>query len=115
MKTILKRLLLALLFIPTVIFAQSKVTGMVTEQATALPIPAVNVIVKNTSRGASTDFDGKYSITAKAGCAPSSRRGASFGQNLLDTSHSLEQKNCSLNGTHITFFNAHVLNQIIIM
>ncbi|AUC74331.1 SusC/RagA family TonB-linked outer membrane protein [Olleya sp. Bg11-27] len=67
MKTILKRLLLALLFIPTVIFAQSKVTGMVTEQATALPIPAVNVIVKNTSRGASTDFDGKYSLAVNSG------------------------------------------------
>ena len=67
MKTILKRLLLALLFIPTVIFAQSKVTGIVTEQATALPIPAVNVIVKNTRRGASTDFDGKYSLAVNSG------------------------------------------------
>ena len=32
-----------------------------------MPVPGVNVIVKGTSRGASTDFDGKYSIQVTSG------------------------------------------------
>ncbi|MGB6269792.1 MAG: TonB-dependent receptor [Olleya sp.] len=67
MKTIFKRLLLALLFIPTVILAQTTVSGTVTEQATALPIPTVNVVVKNTSTGTATDFDGNYSLEVNNG------------------------------------------------
>ncbi|RAJ18176.1 SusC/RagA family TonB-linked outer membrane protein [Olleya aquimaris] len=67
MKTIFKRLLLALLFIPTVMLAQTTVSGTVTEQATALPIPTVNVVVKNTTKGTATDFDGNYSIDVNNG------------------------------------------------
>ncbi|MGB2684508.1 MAG: SusC/RagA family TonB-linked outer membrane protein, partial [Olleya sp.] len=67
MKTIFKRLLLALLFLPTIILAQSTVTGTVTEQATALPIPTVNVIIKDTSRGTATDFDGNYTLEVNNG------------------------------------------------
>jgi TonB-linked SusC/RagA family outer membrane protein len=48
-------------------YAQNKtVTGTVTDQA-KLSIPGVNVIVKGTNRGASTDFDGKYSVSAAPG------------------------------------------------
>ena len=32
-----------------------------------LPLPGVNVLVKGTSNGTTTDFDGKYSISAKTG------------------------------------------------
>ncbi|WP_460218626.1 SusC/RagA family TonB-linked outer membrane protein [Psychroserpens sp. MEBiC05023] len=39
------------------------VTGTVTDQATGQPIPGVNVLVKNTTNGASTDFDGNFSIS----------------------------------------------------
>lgn len=47
-------------------FAQEKtISGTVTEAG--LPLPGVNVIVKGTTRGTQTDFDGKYSIKAKAG------------------------------------------------
>lgn len=67
MKTIFKRLLLALLFIPTVILAQSTVTGKVTEQASALPIPTANVVIKNTTKGTTTDFDGQFTIEANKG------------------------------------------------
>ncbi|WP_272022290.1 SusC/RagA family TonB-linked outer membrane protein [Olleya namhaensis] len=67
MKTIFKRLLLALLFIPTVLLAQSTVTGTVTEKASALPIPTVNVIIKNTTKGTATDFDGNYSLDVNNG------------------------------------------------
>jgi len=38
------------------------VTGTVTEAASGLPLPGVNVIVKGTSKGASTDFDGNFTI-----------------------------------------------------
>jgi TonB-linked SusC/RagA family outer membrane protein len=47
-------------------FAQEKtVTGVVSD-ATG-PLPGANVVVKGTTRGTQTDFDGKYAIKAKAG------------------------------------------------
>ena len=47
-------------------FAQEKtVTGVVSDNKGTLP--GANVIVKGTNRSAQTDFDGKYSIKAKAG------------------------------------------------
>jgi len=49
-------------------FAQEKtITGTVTSAADGLPLPGVNVIVKGTTRGVQTDFDGNYSIKASAG------------------------------------------------
>ena len=49
-------------------FAQGKlITGVVTEAGTGDPLPGVNVIIKGTQQGAATDFDGKYTIKAKAG------------------------------------------------
>ncbi|WP_456438635.1 SusC/RagA family TonB-linked outer membrane protein [Psychroserpens sp.] len=49
-------------------FAQEKtITGTVTSSAEGLPLPGVNVIVKGTSRGVQTDFDGNYSIKASEG------------------------------------------------
>lgn len=48
-------------------YAQGKmVTGMVTDLAN-LPVPGVNVIVKETKKGVTTDFDGKYSVSVAAG------------------------------------------------
>ncbi|GGW68420.1 SusC/RagA family TonB-linked outer membrane protein [Winogradskyella epiphytica] len=49
-------------------FAQEKtVTGTVTTAADGLPLPGASVIVKGTSRGQQTDFDGKYSIQVNQG------------------------------------------------
>lgn len=49
-------------------FAQSKtITGVVTSDSDKLPLPGVNVIVKGTSNGAQTDFDGVYSLNANQG------------------------------------------------
>ena len=42
---------------------QIKVTGTVTDAATAIPMPGVNIQVKGTTIGAMTDAGGKYSIT----------------------------------------------------
>jgi Ca-activated chloride channel family protein len=48
-------------------FGQEKtITGVVTDNS-GLPIPGVNVLVKKTTRGTQTDYDGKYSIKAKKG------------------------------------------------
>tara|TARA_R110000850_G_scaffold203228_1_gene329495 strand:+ start:110700 stop:113363 length:2664 start_codon:yes stop_codon:yes gene_type:complete len=42
------------------------ISGTVTDD-TGLPLPGVNVLVKNTSTGTQTDFDGKYNINVYAG------------------------------------------------
>jgi len=42
--------------------AQNKVSGTVTENGT-LPLPGVSVVIKGTSIGISTDFDGNYVLT----------------------------------------------------
>ncbi len=47
-------------------FAQEKtVAGVVTENG--MPLPGVSVVVKGTTNGTQTDFDGKYSIKTRAG------------------------------------------------
>lgn len=66
MKTIQKITMFLLLFVPLGIFAQT-VSGVVTEKDNTTPLPGVNVVVKGTSVGTTTDFDGKYSIQANNG------------------------------------------------
>lgn len=67
MKTFLNSLLLLALIFPSKLLSQSTVTGTVTEATSALPVPGVNVIIKGTSTGTTTDFDGKYSINVTSG------------------------------------------------
>jgi TonB-linked SusC/RagA family outer membrane protein len=60
-------LTLLLAFVVQLTFAQEKtISGSVSDNS-GLPLPGVNIIVKNTTNGAQSDFDGNYSITAKAG------------------------------------------------
>jgi TonB-linked SusC/RagA family outer membrane protein len=52
----------------SVLYAESKliektITGKVVDNATGDPIPGANIIIKGTKKGASTDFDGKFTIT----------------------------------------------------
>ena len=50
----------------SLLWAQEKtVTGVVTDESKT-PLPGVNVVIKGTTRGVSTDFDGKYTLRAKA-------------------------------------------------
>jgi TonB-linked SusC/RagA family outer membrane protein len=59
-----KLITLLLLLFSSFAFSQDvTVTGTVTDQATGQPIPGVNVLVKNSTKGASTDFDGNFSIS----------------------------------------------------
>ena len=53
---------LFLLFFCAFTYAQTTVTGTVTDE-TGQPVPGANVIVVGASTGAITDFDGKYSLT----------------------------------------------------
>lgn len=48
-------------------YAQNKVVKGTITDASGLPIPGANVIIKGTKTGNSTDFDGKYSINASPG------------------------------------------------
>ncbi|GGD27579.1 SusC/RagA family TonB-linked outer membrane protein [Hyunsoonleella pacifica] len=55
-------LLLSLCFALTASAQEKTVQGTVTSQSDGSVLPGVNVVVKGTSSGASTDFDGNYSI-----------------------------------------------------
>jgi TonB-linked SusC/RagA family outer membrane protein len=55
-------------FVMQLSFAQEKtVTGTVTSAGDGLPLPGVSVIVKGTSRGVQSDFDGNYAIKTSTG------------------------------------------------
>jgi len=56
------------LMLSTSLIAQEKsISGTVTSKSDGAAIPGVSVVVKNTTRGTETDFDGKYTIKASAG------------------------------------------------
>lgn len=60
-------LTLLMLFLAQLSFAQGKtVTGTVTDEQ-KMPLPGVNVIIQGASKGAVTDFDGKYSLEVAPG------------------------------------------------
>ena len=49
-------------------FAQQKtISGKVTDAANSEPLPGVTIVVKGTTNGTVTNFDGEYSITAESG------------------------------------------------
>ncbi|WP_299439918.1 TonB-dependent receptor [uncultured Aquimarina sp.] len=61
------KLLMFMFLISSIAFAQQKtITGNVTDDS-GLPLPGVNVLVKNTNNGTQTDFDGNYTINAPRG------------------------------------------------
>ncbi|WP_232745199.1 TonB-dependent receptor [Capnocytophaga sp. H4358] len=59
-------MLFVLTFLASPLLAQVKVTGKITDQNNA-PLPGANVVVKGTTRGVSSDFDGNYEIQAQEG------------------------------------------------
>ncbi|WP_109097921.1 TonB-dependent receptor domain-containing protein [Aquimarina sp. AU58] len=60
-------LTLLLAFVVQFTFAQEKtISGTVTDDK-GLPLPGVNVVVKNTASGTQTDFDGNYTIQTNRG------------------------------------------------
>ena len=65
MKLFLKSILV--LFTIVQIQAQEKVISGVVSDENGLPLPSATVLVKGTSNGIQTDFDGKYTIKAQLG------------------------------------------------
>tara|TARA_R110001592_G_scaffold307_1_gene1720 strand:+ start:1549 stop:4176 length:2628 start_codon:yes stop_codon:yes gene_type:complete len=61
LQLIKKLALLCVFFTTTALVAQSTISGKVTDQ-TGILIPGVNIILKGTAKGASSDFDGNYEI-----------------------------------------------------
>lgn len=59
--------MLLLAFVVQITFAQQQsVSGTVSDES-GLPLPGVNIILKGTSTGVQSDFDGNYTIQAKQG------------------------------------------------
>ena len=60
-------LTLILVLVVQLTFAQEKtISGTVTDN-TGLPLPGVNIIIKGTTNGTQSDFDGNYSVQANVG------------------------------------------------
>ncbi|MFI8602859.1 SusC/RagA family TonB-linked outer membrane protein [Cellulophaga baltica] len=55
---------LIMLFVPLWAISQEQISGLVTDQTTGDPLPGVSIILKGTTKGVSTDFDGNYTISA---------------------------------------------------
>ena len=60
-----KGFFMILLLVWGVISAQQNITGTITDEA-GVPLPGVNVVIKGTNDGVSSDFDGNYTIKAEA-------------------------------------------------
>src|SRR5690606_23460053 len=60
-------LTLFLAFVVQLTFAQDKTISGTISDENGLPLPGVNIVVKGTTNGTQTDFDGNYSISAATG------------------------------------------------
>ena len=68
MKTKFKGVLtLLLVLLVQISFAQEKTISGVVSDNTGLPLPGVNILIKGTTTGTQTDFDGKFSLNASVG------------------------------------------------
>ncbi|GFD78590.1 TonB-dependent receptor [Tenacibaculum sp. Mcav3-52] len=65
MKTFKNVLLVALFFITATVLGQTKITGTVVDEM-GEPLPGANVVVKGTTNGSATDFDGKFILNASS-------------------------------------------------
>lgn len=63
----MKKLLIIKMFLISLFaFGQNKISGTVFDSG-GLPLPGANVIIENTNKGVSTDFDGNFEIEAEQG------------------------------------------------
>lgn len=66
MKIKTKLVFIGLMFVSAIGMAQTAISGTVTAEDGS-PIPGVNVVVQGTTTGATTDFDGNFTIAAASG------------------------------------------------
>ena len=62
----LKVCFIVLFCFPMIMMAQGTISGTVTEASSNQPLPGANVIVKGTTTGTITDFDGNFSLDVNA-------------------------------------------------
>ena len=65
MKNFKNLLFVALFFVTATVLGQTKITGTIVDE-TNQPLPGASVLVKGTTNGTSTDFNGKFSLQAKS-------------------------------------------------
>lgn len=65
MKFFKNLLFLALLFVTATVLGQTKIAGKVVDD-TNQPLPGASVVVKGTTNGTSTDFDGNFTLNANS-------------------------------------------------
>ena len=66
-KTQLNKVFLWLfLALPVLAFSQATVSGNIQDELDGSPLPGVNVVIKGTNTGTTSDFDGKYEITVNS-------------------------------------------------
>lgn len=65
MKNFKNLLFVAVLFISASVLGQAKITGEVVDE-TNQPLPGASIVVKGTTNGTSTDFDGKFTLKTEA-------------------------------------------------
>ena len=63
MRTIYKKLLFLILILPFNVLAQNTLGGTVLDSKLKNPLVGVNVTIKGTTKGTSTDFDGKFKLS----------------------------------------------------
>ena len=59
-------LLVAVIFSSSIYAQEKTVTGKVTSSTDGIGLPSVNVVIKGTDKGVSSDFDGNFSIQASS-------------------------------------------------
>ncbi len=64
MKSFKNVLAIALFLMGATLFAQSKLTGKVVDENN-MPLPGASVVIKGTTKGTVTDFDGKFNLECK--------------------------------------------------
>jgi hypothetical protein len=63
-KTQLKKVFLWLfLALPFLVFSQATVSGYIQDELDGTPLPGVDIVIKGTTTGTTSDFDGNYEIT----------------------------------------------------
>jgi hypothetical protein len=65
MKNFKNLLFVALLFVTVTVLGQSKIKGIVVDN-TNQPLPGASVVVKGTTNGTSTDFDGNFTLSTSS-------------------------------------------------